>query len=341
MISIIQFSTIQCWLGIDVAKLKLDVALLNAKGKLKSKVFANDPAGLRSLAAWLIERGAGPADCHVCMEATGPYSEAPATALADGGWPVSVVNPVRVKGFSQSQLQRNKTDSADAGLLAQFCKLHTPELWTAPSVQVRQLRGLVDRLQVLKDIALAEGNRLQINADNAVFKASIQSHLDWLDSCMKALQKQIDNHIEAHPDLSKDAALLASIPGLGAVTVAKVLGYLGDVRRFDSAKALSAFLGVTPKRKESGSSLKGRSSFSRAGHMAMRKALYMPALVALRYNPLVKICGERMKLTGLAPKAVVGACMHKLAMLIYGVLRSGQPFDVDFEKKKLAFQDGI
>ena len=67
----------------------------------------------------------------------------------------------------------------------------------------------------------------------------------------------------------------------------------------------------------------------------------MPALVALRYNPLVKICGERMKLTGLAPKAVVGACMHKLAMSIYGVLRSGQPFDVDFEKKKLAFQDGI
>ena len=71
-----------CWLGIDVAKLKLDVALLNAKGKLKSKVFSNDPAGLRSLAAWLVERGAGAGECHVCMEATGPYSEAPATALA-------------------------------------------------------------------------------------------------------------------------------------------------------------------------------------------------------------------------------------------------------------------
>jgi transposase len=89
MSSVSQFPTIQCWLGIDVAKLKLDVALLSftdkhAKGKLKSKVFANDPAGLRLLAAWLIERGAGPADCHVCIEATGPYSEAPATALADG-----------------------------------------------------------------------------------------------------------------------------------------------------------------------------------------------------------------------------------------------------------------
>lgn len=338
-------ATIQYWLGIDVAKLKLDVALLNAKGKLKSKVFANDPAGLRSLASWLVERGAGPGECHVCMEATGPYSEAPATALADGGWPVSVVNPLRVKGFSQSQLQRNKTDSADAGLLAQFCKLHTPELWTAPSLQVRQLRGLVDRLQVLKDMSLAEGNRLQIHAANtsqeAVLNASIQAHLDWLESCMKALQKQIDDHIDAHPDLAKDAALLASIPGLGVVTVAKILGYLGDVRRFDSAKALSAFLGVTPKRKESGSSLKGRSSFSRAGHSEMRRALYMPALVALRHNPLVKTFGERIKLTGLAPKAVVGACMHKLAMLIYGVLRSGQPFDVDFEKKKLAFQDGI
>ena len=275
------------------------------------------------------------------MEATGPYSEAPATALADAGWAVSVVNPLRVKGFSQSQLLRNKTDSADAGMLAQFCKLHTPELWAAPSLQVRQLRGLVDRLQVLKDISLAEGNRLQINADNAVLKESIEAHLEWLAGCMKALQKQIDDHIDAHPELSKDAALLASIPGIGTVTVAKILGYLGDVRRFDSAKALSAFLGVTPKRKESGSSLKGRSSFSRAGHGEMRKALYMPALVALRHNPLVKTFGERIKSTGLAPKAVVGACMHKLAMLIYGVLRSGLPFDVDFEKKKLAIQDGI
>jgi transposase len=334
-------SLLAYWLGIDVAKLKLDVALLNGKGKLKSKVFPNDPAGLRSLAAWLIERGAGPAECHVCMEATGPYSEVPATTLADGGWPVSVVNPLRVKGYSQSQLQRNKTDSADAALLAQFCKLHTPELWVAPTPPVRQLRALVDRLQVLKDISQAESNRLQLHLGNAVLTASIQAHLDWLESCIKALQKQIDDHIDAHPDLAKDAALLASIPGLGAVTVAKVLGYLGDVRRFDSAKALSAFLGVTPKRKESGSSLKGRSSLSRAGHTEMRKALYMPALVALRHNPLVKTFGERIKLTGLAPKAVVGACMHKLAMLIYGVLRSGQPFDVDFQKKRLAIQDGI
>ena len=100
-------------------------------------------------------------------------------------------------------------------------------------------------------------------------------------------------------------------------------------------------MGIPPKLKESGSSLKGSSSFRRTGHTAMRKALYIPTLVALRHNPLVKTFGDRIKLTGLAPKAVVGACMHKLAMLIYGVLRSGQPFDMDFEKKKLAFQDGI
>jgi transposase len=73
----------------------------------------------------------------------------------------------------------------------------------------------------------------------------------------------------------------------------------------------------------------------------MRKALYMPALVALRYNPLVKTFGQRVSLSGLAPKAVVGACMHKLAMLIFGVLRSGKPFEVEFEKKRLAIQDGI
>ena len=329
------------WLGIDVAKLKLDVARLNVKGKLKAKVFTNDAAGHRALMAWLIERGADPAACHVCMEATGPYSEASAIALADAGWSVSVVNPLRVKGFSQSELQRNKTDSADAGLLARFCQLHMPDLWRAPSLPVRQLRALVDRLQVLKDMTQAEGNRLQVHANNAVLKGSIQTHLDWLEDCMKALQKQIADHIEGHPELARDAALLASIPGLGVVTIARVLGYLGDVRRFDSAKALAAFLGVTPRRKESGTSLKGRSCFSRAGHGEMRRALYMPALVALRHNPLVKTFGERVRQTGLAPKAVVGACMHKLAMLIYGVLRSGLLFDVNFEARKLAIQDGI
>jgi transposase len=167
------------------------------------------------------------------------------------------------------------------------------------------------------------------HAADQVVSPSIREHINWLQACADKLQTQIDDHIDAHPLLAKDAELLNSIPGIGQVTTPKVLAFLGDVRRFANAKALAAFIGVTPRLKESGSSVRGRSMISRAGHAQMRKALYMPALVAARHNPAVRAFSERLRASGLAPKAVVGACMHKLAVLIYGVLRSGVPFDHD------------
>ena len=162
-----------------------------------------------------------------------------------------------------------------------------------------------------------------------------------MQTCADELQRQIDDHIDRHPDLKRDAQLLHSIPGIGQVTVSKVLALLGDVRRFSSAKALSAFIGLTPRLRESGSSVRGRSMMSRTGHAGMRTALYMPALVAQRHNPVVRRFAERLKTTGHAPKAIIGACMHKMAMLIFGVLRSGRPFDPALAVPKLEIQDGI
>src|SRR3954465_15021520 len=109
------------WVGIDVSKRKLDVALLNDAGKVKSKSLANDPAGFAALMTWLKERDADVASTHVCMESTGTYSDGCATAFADAGWLVSVVNPAQPKSFGQSELNRNKTDEMDAALLARYC----------------------------------------------------------------------------------------------------------------------------------------------------------------------------------------------------------------------------
>ena len=122
--------TVGVHVGIDVSKLKLDVARLRS-GKVRNKVFSNDRAGFKALAAWLSEDDITPAQTHLCMEATGPYSEALAVWLTDEGWSVSVVNPARVKGFAQSELVRNKTDKADAALLARFCAALMPERWGA------------------------------------------------------------------------------------------------------------------------------------------------------------------------------------------------------------------
>lgn len=332
---------VQFWVGVDVSKLKLDVAVLDARGKFKQKVFANDTQGHGQLRDWLMQRGAAPLPSRVCMEATGPYSEACAAALTDAGWVVAVVNPARVKGFAQGELSRNKTDSADAALLARFCAQMKPEPWQPAPMEVRQLRALVDRLQVLRDMQQQERNRLEAQASNEAVTQSIHGHLAWLEQCARQLQQQIDDHIDGHPGLRQDAQLLASIPGLGRVTTPKVLAFLGDVRRFANAKALAAFIGVTPKQRESGSSVRGRSMISRTGHAQMRKALYMPALVAARHNPAVKVFSDRLKAGGMAPKAVVGACMHKLALLIYGVLRSGVPFDPRIAMPRVDLGDGI
>jgi len=328
--------------GIDVAKRKLDIALL-INGKIKSKVLDNTPTGHTLLHQWLIERGITQDHTHICMEATGPYSEAVAIALVEAGWRVSVVNPARIKGFAQGELARNKTDRADAALLARFCAAMCPSLWTPPSRAWRDLRAWVDRLQALKDMHQQECNRLEAHQASGQWPLvkAVQTHLDWLSKQIADLERDINDHIDRHPDLKHDAELLRSIPGIGNTTVAKVLAYAGDVRRFAHAKALAAFIGVTPRQRVSGSSVRGRTLMSRTGHAALRRALYMPGLVARRHNPALKVFGDRLSAAGLAPKAVVGAVMRKLAHLIYGVIKSGKPFDATAAMPRVAFQDGI
>jgi transposase len=329
------------WVGIDVAKSKLDVALLDERGKTKSHVFANDAKGHAALMAWLMERVGSLEHLRVCMEATGPYSETLAMTLADAGWYVSVVNPARIKGFAQGELVRNKTDRADAALLARFGQLMHPEPWMAPPLEVRELRALVDRLQSLKEMHQQEANRLEAAMNQVGMRESIESHMQWLHSSIRQLERKIDDHIDGHPGLRDDAKLITSIPGVGSTTAAKVMAYLGDVRRFKNAKALAAFIGVTPRIKLSGTSVRGRSTISRNGHAGIRHSLYMPAMVALKHNPIIKAFGARLKSGGLAPKAVISACMHKLVHLIYGVLKSGTPFNPRIAAANLDFQDGI
>lgn len=117
------------------------------------------------------------------------------------------------------------------------------------------------------------------------------------------------------------------------MTVAKVLAYAGNISRFDNAKALSAFAGVCPQQRQSGTSIKGRTVVSKRGHADLRKALYMPGMVAIRYNPLIKDMAARLKAKGMVPKAIIAAAMHKLTHLIYGLLKTRQLFDANLAKK--------
>lgn len=329
-------------LGIDVSKSKLDIILL-INGKGKSKVIQNTADGHQALLAWLDKSKVSLPALHVCMEATGVYYEAVATMLHAAGCKVSVVNPACIKGFGHSENIRNKNDEIDAGLIARYCLAMNPAPWTPPPLEQRQLRAWTMRVQALKDIRQQEANRLEAHAVSGMEEvaANVKVHLSWLDAEIKKLENEINDHIDRHPTLKSDAELIASIPGIAMTTVARILGHLGDIRRFDNAKAFAAFLGVTPKQRTSGSSVKGRTVISKTGNSSLRAALFMPSMSARRHNPIVRQFADRLLATGMAKKAVIGAVTHKLTHLIYGVIHSGKPFDANYLTKGLAIQDGI
>lgn len=315
-------------LGIDISKLKFDVALLRETGKLKHRVFPNSAAGFSQLSAWLEKQKAG--RVHACLEATGAYSEALATYLHERGHVVSVVNPAQIKSYAESHLSRAKTDKADATLIARFCSERRPPQWSPLPQEARELQALSRRLDSLLEMRQMEANRLEVAATAAVTQ-SLAEHLAFLDREVAKTEGLIRSHIDTHPGLRGQRDLLVSIPGIGATTAAKILGEIMDVKLYESARQLAAFAGLAPRLHESGSSVKKRAKLSKVGAPRLRKALYFPAIAAIKHNPYIKELGERLRRRGKCPMQVIGAAMRKLIHLAYGVLKSGRPFDPEMK----------
>lgn len=308
-------------LGIDIAKRKFDVALLN-DGKYKTRVFDNTQAGFGQLMEWLEKHGA--INTHACVEATGDYGTELATFLHDHAVSVSVVNPAQIKGFAQSELSRTKTDKADAKLIARFCQAHVPAAWQPPPASVRQLQALARRLDALNEMQRMEANRL--DTAHALVVPSIQEVMAQLEQQINIIRETIKQHIDSHPDLRSKRELLESIPGIGETTVTQILTFLVGAQ-FSHAKQVAAFLGLNPQQHDSGTSVRRKVRLSKTGDARLRVAFYMPAIVAMRYNPIIRAFSQRLLAAGKPKMLVVGAAMRKLAHMVYGVLKSGKPFD--------------
>lgn len=316
-------------LGIDISKSKFDICLSREGGKFRHKVFPNSPVGFSQLSGWLskqkVER------IHACMEATGTYGEALATYLYDAGHRVSVVNPAVIKAYGQSHLSRTKTDKADAILIAQFCEERHPPAWQPLPAEIRQLQALVRRLDALMEMRGMEANRFDVAGAEAV-KESLVGHLTFLDEEIAKTERLIRTHIGNYPGLREHRDLLLTIPGIGDTTAAKLLGEILDVKLYGSARQLAAFAGLAPRLHESGSSVRRKARLSKTGAPRLRKALYFPAIVAIKHNPQIRALGVRMKGRGKCPMEVIGAAMRKLLHIAYGVLKSGRPFDPELAK---------
>ena len=307
-------------LGIDVAKLKLDVALI-FNGKTLTNKFDNSAKGFKLLDAWL--RSLHLEQVHACLEATGNYSDEIAKFLHEKGHFVSVVNPFRIKGYAKSKLQRNKTDKADARLIADFCQTQNPRQWFPLSPPVAELQALNRRIENLEEMLQMEKNRLEVTPQKT--KSSVTRMIKTLENEIENLQKSITQHIDQNPDLKQQSELLQTIPGIAEKTSNLLLGEI-EFSHYKSAREIAALAGVTPKKEESGTSLK-QTKLSKIGNGRIRKGLYFPAMVATQHNEIIKEFAKGLEKRGKTSMQIICAAMRKLLHIAFGVLKNKQPFD--------------
>ena len=307
-------------LGIDVAKQKLDVALLLNQQTL-TRQFDNSSSGFKLLQAWL--ESLHVTRVHACLEATGSDGDAVALFLHESAHLVSVVNPFRIKGDASSKLSRNKTDTADARLIADFCLTQKPEQWFPPAPEVAELQALTRRIEALEQMLQMEKNRFASSPPK--IKPSIKRMMTTLEKEIASLEKNIKNHFDQNPDLQEQTKLLQTIPGVGEKTAQLLLSEI-EFSRYHSAREVAAFAGVTPKKKASGTSL-NQTRLSKMGNGRLRAKLYFPALVATTHNNIIKAFALRLKANGKTSMQIICAAMRKLLHLAFGVLKHKTPFD--------------
>lgn len=320
----------QSILGIDVSKASLDVVLLLEAKKVHA-VFSNDQKGFKQLNRWLISQQAG--EVHACLEATGQYGDGIAEYLHGLGHTVSVVNPARIKHYGESKLHRNKTDKADAYLIAEFCLKEKPALWEPLSPELKHLRALVRRLDDLQTNHQQEKNRLRSGERDPYVIANLTEHVNYLEASIKALKKEIQDYIDQNPDMKSQQDLISSIPGIGNLTATKLIAEITDISSFDSAPQLAAYTGLNPKGFRSGSSVHKKTRISKQGRSELRYYLYMPAIVAMKSNSVIRALKERLYERRLPMMAIVAAAMRKLLHMVYGVLKNKTPFDPNYDKQ--------
>jgi transposase len=323
-------------LGIDISKDKFDVCLRTAtdQGPRHAATFHNNAKGFKDLCTWLRQQAATDLPLHACLEATSRYGDALALDLHQHGHTVSVVNPRRTRHYADSRLMRTQNDTIDAALIADFCASQNPRSWRPVAEDQRQLQNLVRTRGFFLNQKQQCLNRLE-TADPISAK-HLRSHVRQLDATLSKLEKQIIDLLQTQPDLARQVELADSIPGVGLLTAAIAVAELPPIHRLEHAGQAVALAGLDPRKKTSGTSVHTAPRLSKMGSRLLRQTLYMAALAALRYNPIIRALGERLRAKGKGGKLIVAAAMRKLVRLIYGVLKQGQPFDPHWQNRDRA-----
>jgi transposase len=306
----------QVLVGIDVAKAQLDMALRPIGTRW---TVSNDDTGIADLVTRL--HGRGPQ--LIVLEATGGLQRAVVAALAAAAWPVVVVNPRQARDFAKALGQGAKTDALDARALAHFAEALRPPPRPVPAAQTEELRALLARRRQLLAMRTAEHHRL--GSAPRRLQADIEAPITGLDARLAALDDDLDTTLRASPVWREQEELLRSVPGSGPVcarTLVLDLPELGTLTR----QRLAALVGVAPCQRDSGTRRGPRRVWGGRAHV--RTTWYLSTLVAVRYNPVLKRCYERLCAAGKAKKVALTACMRKLLTILNAMVKHHTPWQV-------------
>jgi transposase len=304
----------ECWVGIDVAKAHLDVAIWPTQERWRAP---RDEAGLAALIAWLQPR----TPTLIVLEATGGLETLVAGMWIEAHFPTAVINPRQARDFAKALGVLAKTDALDALVLARFGQRIQPEPRPWKDEETQALTALLQRRRQLIAMLTAEKNRL--TSAHRQVQTDIRTTVAWLEHRIKALDDDLQGRLRASPVWREQDALLRSVPGIGPVTVVTLLAALPELGTLDR-REISALVGVCPLNRDSGQSRGHRSIFG--GRAVVRTALYMATLTASRCNPVIKAFYERLRAAGKPAKVALTACMRKLLTILNAMLKAKTPW---------------
>jgi transposase len=307
-------TTSQDYVGIDVSKDRLDVAVLGQKPITQ---VANTKKGIAELVKEMHQLNPR----LIVVEATGGYEEALVRAMFASGLPVALVSPQRVRQYAKARGLLAKTDGIDAQNLAEYGKNIQPRLFVAKSEQGRRLSALVGRRKQLEDMRKSEKNRLRTVYSEV--KGSLETIIDCLAAEIKRLDEEIRKFMQEHEDFKEQEKLLRSAKSIGPVTAATLLADLPELGKLDR-KQIAALVGVAPMNQDSGKKRGYRKT--KGGRPEVRSVLYMAALSGIRYNPVIKAQYDQLVKRGKEKKVAITACMRKMLTILNAMMRDQQPF---------------
>lgn len=326
------------YVGIDVSKNKLDVAIASERDKiLASSTFDNTLSGIngfKQLAKWIKKYSKTFKNVHFCIESTGNYHEEIAEYLQEQNFIVSVINPFQSKSFACSKLSRTKNDKVDAAILANYCLIHQPEESVKQPKEIKTLRTYRRNMDKLIATRAEFKTKLQNCKDSNVahvLKGTIVS----LTGSIAQIEKLIKELILNFPKLKENLELLKTIPGVGDKTAYAILSeiHIEDGKNLN-VKAQVAHAGLAPREYKSGSSINGKTRICRTGNSNLRKSLFMPAMCCIQSNIILSSFYHRLLSRGKPKMVALIAVMRKLLAICIGVLRNNQPFQVDWAQKQ-------